>query len=37
MAEHAGSFGFVTKPIKSAELLSMVNSGLEERQNDNAD
>ena len=29
MAEQAGSLGFVTKPIQSAELLSVVNSVLE--------
>ena len=31
MAEQAGSRGFVTKPIRKEELLSMVNSVLEER------
>jgi two-component system chemotaxis response regulator CheY len=29
MAEQAGSLGFVTKPIRSKELLSVVNSVLE--------
>jgi two-component system chemotaxis response regulator CheY len=28
MAEQAGSLGFVTKPIRSGELLSVVNSVL---------
>ena len=31
MAEQAGSCGFVTKPIKKEELLSLVNSVLEVR------
>ena len=31
MAEQAGSRGFVTKPIRKEELLSLVNSVLEER------
>jgi two-component system chemotaxis response regulator CheY len=31
MTEQAGSRGFVTKPIKKEELLSLVNSVLEER------
>lgn len=31
MAEQAGSRGFVTKPIRKEELLSAVNSVLEER------
>jgi len=31
MAEQAGSCGFVTKPIKKEELLSLVNSVLEAR------
>ena len=31
MAEQAGSRGFLTKPFKKEELLSLVNSVLEER------
>jgi len=31
MTEQAGSRGFLTKPIKKEELLSLVNSVLEER------
>jgi len=31
MTEEGGSRGFVTKPIKKEELLSLVNSVLEER------
>ena len=31
MAEQAGSLGFVTKPIRGEELLSVVNSVLERR------
>ena len=31
MAEQAGSRGFLTKPIRKEELLSLVNSVLEER------
>jgi two-component system chemotaxis response regulator CheY len=31
MAEQAGSLGFVTKPIRNEELLSIVNSVLEGR------
>jgi len=31
MAEQAGSRGFLTKPIKKEELLSLVKSVLEER------
>jgi len=31
MAEQAGSLGFVTKPIRRGELLSIVNSVLEGR------
>ena len=34
MAEQAGSLGFVTKPIRSDELLSVVNSVLEGGPND---
>ena len=34
MAEQAGSRGFVTKPIRKEELLSLVNSVLEERPNE---
>jgi two-component system, chemotaxis family, chemotaxis protein CheY len=31
MAEQAGSLGFLTKPIRRGELLSVVNSALEGR------
>jgi two-component system chemotaxis response regulator CheY len=34
MAEQAGSLGFLTKPIRRAELLSVVNSVLEGGPND---